>query len=540
MKVVFNAVPTTVVIMWRDFPGDAPSVYFGATDFEENPQTWSVSSNLLMPSHLKEQARLIRASYLNNILGQLPLAPRVTAGSKVDWGHCAETLTVLCTYLSPRGEFRLNGVAMRVEKFKTSNGQQWTPFVIPAGAKTAACENCQALLKIARAVYEDFCRQTYGKGTGLRKGAIDKPLAIPPKKTLAGLGKDRDEAFPFWDQLSSDFFLGWMETLFSAASKAITIKVTSDDDDDDEDPTIPPTTLPLKRTATGIISNRRPTLGTPASGSVTPDSDATTTHRLSLIAIAKREAAKRGLYSRFFRGPVLGPDGDGAESSLSSTPSSSSSAPSSSSTPVPEGTIPTPTSQLAERKKRKKRKRRPDSQPELQNEPAGGRKEDMKESKEERRERKRLRRERREARAAKRARKAERERDREREEAEGEKAVARDASNSGDAGGDIMEDERQKRKQRTREKRHKEVKPLPDDADPDAPPPQPPKKKRKRDLLDPAKDVGTPDEHFQNRRKSSKTGHGKDTPSHTPPTLTLNDSDAKKKKGKRKTKDGSP
>jgi len=39
-----------------------------------------------------------------------------------------------------------------------------------------------------------------GKGTGLRHGAIARPLAIPQKRTLAGLGKDRDEAFPFWDQ----------------------------------------------------------------------------------------------------------------------------------------------------------------------------------------------------------------------------------------------------------------------------------------------------------------------------------------------------
>ncbi|KAI0252383.1 hypothetical protein BJV78DRAFT_1153737 [Lactifluus subvellereus] len=36
-----------------------------------------------------------------------------------------------------------------------------------------------------------------------------------------------------------------------------------------------------------------------ASGSSTP--------RLSLLALAKRETARRGLYSKFFRGPVLGP-----------------------------------------------------------------------------------------------------------------------------------------------------------------------------------------------------------------------------------------
>ena len=51
-----------------------------------------------------------------------------------------------------------------------------------------------------------------GKGSGLRHGSISRPLAIPQKKTLSGLGKDRDEAFPFWDQyvvhLSSTVLLG--------------------------------------------------------------------------------------------------------------------------------------------------------------------------------------------------------------------------------------------------------------------------------------------------------------------------------------------
>ncbi len=39
-----------------------------------------------------------------------------------------------------------------------------------------------------------------GKGSGLRHGAIAKPVTIIQKKTLSGIGKDRDEAFPFWDQ----------------------------------------------------------------------------------------------------------------------------------------------------------------------------------------------------------------------------------------------------------------------------------------------------------------------------------------------------
>lgn len=73
---------------------------------------------------------------------------------------------------------------------------------------------------------------------------------------------------------------------------------------------ITPSVAPvLRRTTTGILSNRRPVNVTPAStsGTSTPDSTSSDTHRLSLIAIAKREAAKRNLYSRFYRGAVLAP-----------------------------------------------------------------------------------------------------------------------------------------------------------------------------------------------------------------------------------------
>lgn len=66
----------------------------------------------------------------------------------------------------------------------------------------------------------------------------------------------------------------------------------------------------LKRTTTGILSTRRPVEGTPAtSGTNTPDA-VDQTGQFSLLVTAKREAAKRGLYARFFRGPVLGPDSD--------------------------------------------------------------------------------------------------------------------------------------------------------------------------------------------------------------------------------------
>ncbi|KAJ8463131.1 hypothetical protein ONZ45_g17692 [Pleurotus djamor] len=146
-----------------------------------------------------------------------------------------------------------------------------------------------------------------GKGTGLREGSLSRPLAVAQKKTLSGLGKDRDEAFPFWDHV------------FSAASNSIQIKITASDDESSDGETITPSNDPtnLKRTKMGILCNRRPVNGTPASsstssGTSTPSfpaaSSSTTT--LSLLASAKREAAKRNLYSRFFKGPILGPDED--------------------------------------------------------------------------------------------------------------------------------------------------------------------------------------------------------------------------------------
>ncbi|KAJ7212006.1 hypothetical protein GGX14DRAFT_621256 [Mycena pura] len=142
-----------------------------------------------------------------------------------------------------------------------------------------------------------------GSGNGLRQGAIARPLAIPQKKTLAGLGKDRDEAFPFWDHL------------FSAASKSIQINISSDDDGDGDDSDAKPSTsISLRRTDTGILSNLRPVVGASAasSGTTTPEVEDASA-RLSLLATAKREAARRGLYSRFFRGPILGPASDAKE-----------------------------------------------------------------------------------------------------------------------------------------------------------------------------------------------------------------------------------
>lgn len=80
-----------------------------------------------------------------------------------------------------------------------------------------------------------------GHGTALREGALARPLSIPQKRTLAGVGKDRDEAFPFWDQLR--IYLDVLHSIkiqrvlsvFAAASSAIQIKLGSDDEASDSE-----------------------------------------------------------------------------------------------------------------------------------------------------------------------------------------------------------------------------------------------------------------------------------------------------------------
>ena len=87
----------------------------------------------------------------------------------------------------------------------------------------------------------------------------------------------------------------------------------------------------LKRTSTGIISNRRPTTGVVVSNDVTPGS------RLDILGNAKRALAQRQLYSRFYRGPVI------TDSELDSQPSSGTCTPPIASSPNPSLTPPLPT-----------------------------------------------------------------------------------------------------------------------------------------------------------------------------------------------------
>ncbi|KAF8339970.1 uncharacterized protein EI90DRAFT_2907160 [Cantharellus anzutake] len=130
-----------------------------------------------------------------------------------------------------------------------------------------------------------------GKGTGLRPGGISKPITVVQKKTLAGVGKDRDEAFPFW------------EHVFDASMKSVNIRIPSDTDSDSEAEGKKDTrsAAPVfQRTSTGIISNRRP-----INGASVPTSTSSSVN-LSAIAAAKHESARRQLYSLFVRGPVIG------------------------------------------------------------------------------------------------------------------------------------------------------------------------------------------------------------------------------------------
>jgi hypothetical protein len=53
-----------------------------------------------------------------------------------------------------------------------------------------------------------------GKGSGLRAGAIVRPIVASQKRDLKGLGKDRDDHFEFWDQYVIDFSLFASPTRF--------------------------------------------------------------------------------------------------------------------------------------------------------------------------------------------------------------------------------------------------------------------------------------------------------------------------------------
>ncbi|WVQ65443.1 uncharacterized protein L199_003619 [Kwoniella botswanensis] len=118
-----------------------------------------------------------------------------------------------------------------------------------------------------------------GKGTALKHGHAIKPLAVVQKKTLSGIGKDRDEAVPFWDHI----FAATAASLFSPSPSSSPGPSSSSW-----------APAPIQADQKGnIISN--------------PQEIVAKKPKLSINATARagRELARRGLYSRFFRGKVL-------------------------------------------------------------------------------------------------------------------------------------------------------------------------------------------------------------------------------------------
>ncbi|KAL0240641.1 hypothetical protein I308_106439 [Cryptococcus tetragattii IND107] len=123
-----------------------------------------------------------------------------------------------------------------------------------------------------------------GKGTALKNGHATRPLAVVQKKTLSGIGKDRDEAVPFWDHI----FAATAANLFTPSASSSPAPASSS-----KWATLTPATIS----------------GIPQSGS-SSSSPAPPKQRLSISAQTRvsREMARRQLYSRFLRGKVFIPD----------------------------------------------------------------------------------------------------------------------------------------------------------------------------------------------------------------------------------------
>ena len=183
--------------------------------------------------------------------------------------------------------------------------------------------------------------------------------------------------------------------MFTAAATSIKVKLYKDDGDEDtvsrslqahtiliicrqDTPQPSGSSTPIDRTSTGIISNKPQKVGLSALGTLTASKSTV----MSVISLAKRESARRGLYSRFFRGPVLGPDTEEPQASEVAQQSSPSRS---------ESNNPRCRVSITELRKGKKRKSREEGEEETglvrkKRKSKGGN-----ESKEERKERRRLR-----------------------------------------------------------------------------------------------------------------------------------------------------
>jgi len=152
-----------------------------------------------------------------------------------------------------------------------------------------------------------------GPGSSLNNSAAGraKPVTVVQKKTLSGVGRDRDTSFAWWD------------AVFTSVAK----KVTGDKvrpspaqspSSCEASPTLTPSpSSPLRqrsltqtehhRTSTGILSHRPPP---PDGNAYEPLTDSQKTGlNLDAMAAVKLELARRQLYSGFLRGTALSGSG---------------------------------------------------------------------------------------------------------------------------------------------------------------------------------------------------------------------------------------
>lgn len=168
-----------------------------------------------------------------------------------------------------------------------------------------------------------------GPGSSLNnsKDGRAKPVTVVQKKTLAGIGRDRDTSFAWWDAIFS-----------SVANKVGTAQVralapslpTSERGRSPARAHITFTRLQpeQQRTTTGILSHRPPPSKLNAydedrskSGSETPK----TGLNLDAMAAVKLEQARRQLYSGFLRGTVINATTEEEEKGTAATGAASSS-----------------------------------------------------------------------------------------------------------------------------------------------------------------------------------------------------------------------
>lgn len=139
-----------------------------------------------------------------------------------------------------------------------------------------------------------------GPGEGLNDNphARAKPITVPQKKTLSGVGKDRDTAFPWWEMVFATVATKVGGDAVSALSRP-PLPLSPFSQRLASSLLTPAQTKEHHRTSTGIISHLpppKPSAYASGSGGI----------NLDALGDAKMEAARRQLYSGFMRGGAIG------------------------------------------------------------------------------------------------------------------------------------------------------------------------------------------------------------------------------------------